>query len=92
MVLAAAVGVGPAGTQQRVVVVAHDPRRPAPLASADLRRPTSVRPRGRTSPPCSSSTALPIDIRHDSKIDRTRVARWADHVLAGGRPRLGRRP
>jgi hypothetical protein len=28
---------------------------------------------------------LPVDIRHASKIDRARVARWADHVLAGGR-------
>ena len=28
--------------------------------------------------------ALPVDIRHASKIDRTRLARWADHVLSGG--------
>jgi acyl-coenzyme A synthetase/AMP-(fatty) acid ligase len=28
--------------------------------------------------------ALPVDIRHASKIDRTRLARWADRVLSGG--------
>jgi hypothetical protein len=28
---------------------------------------------------------LPVDIRHASKVDRTRLARWADRVLAGGR-------
>ena len=26
---------------------------------------------------------LPVDIRHASKIDRSRVARWAEQVLAG---------
>jgi len=29
--------------------------------------------------------ALPVDKRHNSKIDRTRIARWAERVLAGGR-------
>ena len=31
------------------------------------------------------TAALPVDIRHASKVDRARVARWADRVLAGGR-------
>ena len=30
--------------------------------------------------------SLPVDIRHNSKIDRSRVARWADRVLSGHRP------
>jgi hypothetical protein len=30
--------------------------------------------------------ALPVDIRHNSKIDRVAVGRWAQHVLDGGRP------
>jgi olefin beta-lactone synthetase len=30
------------------------------------------------------TAALPVDIRHASKIDRTRLARWADRVLSGG--------
>ncbi len=28
---------------------------------------------------------FPVDIRHQSKVDRTQLARWADRVLAGGR-------
>lgn len=32
-------------------------------------------------------TAMPVDIRHQSKIDRTALASWADDVLAG---RVGR--
>jgi hypothetical protein len=31
--------------------------------------------------------ALPVDKRHNSKIDRTRVAKWASAALAGGRVR-----
>ena len=27
---------------------------------------------------------IPTDIRHNSKIDRPRVAAWAEKVLAGG--------
>jgi hypothetical protein len=29
---------------------------------------------------------LPVDIRHNSKIDRQHVARWAADVLAGDGP------
>jgi hypothetical protein len=29
--------------------------------------------------------SLPVDKRHNSKIDRTRVARWAENFLAGAR-------
>jgi hypothetical protein len=28
---------------------------------------------------------LPTDIRHNAKIDRARMARWATEVLAGGK-------
>ncbi|WP_188037206.1 hypothetical protein, partial [Actinotalea sp. JY-7885] len=30
---------------------------------------------------------LPTDVRHNSKIDRVRLARWAEGVLSGGRVR-----
>jgi hypothetical protein len=30
-------------------------------------------------------SALPVDIRHNTKIDRTLVARWAGGVLSGQR-------
>jgi hypothetical protein len=29
--------------------------------------------------------ALPVDIRHAAKIDRQRLARWAERLLAGAR-------
>jgi hypothetical protein len=28
---------------------------------------------------------LPTDVRHNSKVERTRLARWAGTVLGGGR-------
>ncbi|MCK0117565.1 AMP-binding protein, partial [Isoptericola sp. S6320L] len=82
---AAVVGVGPAGVQQAVAVVelAEGARRPG-LAPRDV--DAAVR--------AASSVALaavlvvprmPTDVRHNSKIDRARLARWADGVLAGGR-------
>jgi acyl-coenzyme A synthetase/AMP-(fatty) acid ligase/pimeloyl-ACP methyl ester carboxylesterase len=83
--LAAAVGVGPRGTQQVVVVAApNDPPRRPGLASDDLsdavRAVVDVEVAAVLIVP-----ALPVDKRHNSKIDRTRVARWAEQVLAGGR-------
>jgi hypothetical protein len=32
-----------------------------------------------------AAPSLPVDIRHNAKIDRAAVAAWADSVLAGGR-------
>jgi acyl-coenzyme A synthetase/AMP-(fatty) acid ligase len=83
--LAAAVGVGPAGAQQLVVVVATsgDLRRPR-LADIDL----ADRTRSAVGLPVAAVLEvpeLPVDKRHNSKIDRIRVAEWADGVLAGGR-------
>ncbi|PZE76730.1 hydrolase [Curtobacterium sp. MCBD17_019] len=82
---AAVVGVGPAGTQQVVAVVETTPapRRPH-LADPAL----AERVRATVDVPVAAVLVvprLPTDIRHNSKIDRTRVARWAAGVLAGGR-------
>jgi acyl-coenzyme A synthetase/AMP-(fatty) acid ligase len=86
--LAAAVGVGPAGTQQTVVVVSLASHPNQPLAAPDLA--TVVRAAAGTAVAAVLVTdRLPVDIRHASKIDRARVARWATHVLAG-RPASGR--
>ncbi len=83
--LAAAVGVGPPGTQQLVVVVSTDPTAPngglgpRSLAAA-VRRVVDV--------PVAAvlvAPSLPVDIRHNSKIDRARLADWATKVLAGER-------
>ena len=82
---AAAVGVGPAGTQQIVVVVVPSvaPRRAdlAPIAlAARVRAAVAVDVAAVFVVP-----ALPVDKRHNSKVDRTRVSRWAGAALAGGR-------
>lgn len=79
----AAVGVGPAGRQQLVVVV-EDQHGADGLASTDL----TVRVRSVVNQPVAavlSRRSLPVDIRHNAKIDRIAVARWADDVLAGRR-------
>jgi len=87
--LAAAVGVGPVGTQQVVVVVQTDP--PAAKGGlADLDLADAVRAAaGRPLAAVLVTPALPVDIRHNSKIDRASVARWAEAMLSG---RGGRRP
>ena len=96
----AVVGVGPRGTQAVVVVVeaavpaTRPPRRPgqhrdgrpkqglAPTALA-----SAVRAALEPLPVAAVLVAdeIPTDIRHNSKIDRARVARWAEGVLAGGK-------
>ena len=85
----AVVGVGPAGTQQVVAVLARPGARPRrPLADPAL----SVAARGAAGVPLAAvlvTGELPVDIRHQAKIDRRRVADWATRVLAGeraGRP------
>ncbi|MCC2315593.1 alpha/beta fold hydrolase [Cellulomonas xiejunii] len=85
---AGVVGVGPRGTQQVVVVVETEPgaRRPS-LATPAL----TAAVRAAVGPAVAAVLVvpdLPTDVRHNSKVDRTRVAAWAEGVLAGGR--LGR--
>ncbi len=86
--LAAAVGVGPVGTQQLVLVVVPTAT-PRSDGLADSSLAAAVRAAAKT--PVAAVLvvrALPTDIRHQSKIDRTQVARWADRLLAGERARL----
>jgi acyl-coenzyme A synthetase/AMP-(fatty) acid ligase/pimeloyl-ACP methyl ester carboxylesterase len=83
---AAAVGVGPVGTQKvAVVVVLGQPNRPranspvAPLACIeDVRRAA-----GTEVAAVLVARRLPVDIRHASKVDRRKVSAWAEGVLAG---------
>ncbi|MFI2295184.1 alpha/beta fold hydrolase [Isoptericola sp. NPDC019571] len=82
---AAVVGVGPAGVHQAVAVVetTSTTRRPG-LAPDDL----AAAARAASSVPLAAVLAvprMPTDVRHNSKVDRTRLARWADGVLTGGR-------
>ena len=87
--LAAVVGVGPSGTQAVVAVVETVPRArragPAPPQLAGLVR-NAAREAGVTVSAVLVVPSQPTDIRHNAKIDRTRLSRWASAVLAGGRP------
>ncbi|TLM84526.1 alpha/beta fold hydrolase [Pseudarthrobacter sp. NamE2] len=87
--LAAITGVGPAGTQAVVAVVETVPpvrkAGPAePQLAGQVRR--AARDAGVDVSAVLAVPAQPTDIRHNAKIDRTRLSRWATRVLAGGRP------
>jgi acyl-coenzyme A synthetase/AMP-(fatty) acid ligase/pimeloyl-ACP methyl ester carboxylesterase len=83
---AAVVGIGPEGLRQAVAVVESLPsaRRPG-LAAPDL----AAEVRASTRLPLVAVLVvpqLPTDIRHNSKIDRSRLSAWADGLLAGRKP------
>jgi len=90
VVRAAAVGVGPAGAQQVVVVLETDP-----AVHAGARRAPSLAPEGlaravRAAVRVQVAAVLrvpevPTDVRHNSKVERARVAAWAARMLAGAR-------
>ena len=83
---AAVVGVGPHGLRQAVAVVETLP----PVSRPGLADPEVTRAvRESTGIPLVAVLAvphLPTDIRHNSKIDRSRLSVWADRILAGARP------
>ena len=80
---AAVVGVGPVGTQVVAVVVVPEggsTRTPvAGLALTDRVRAAA----GTAVAAVLVREALPVDVRHASKVDRAAVASWAAGVLAG---------
>ena len=85
--MAALVGVGPVGTQAIVAVLQLTDSRSV-ASGASLALIDSVR--NVLSPYIDIAAVLlvkrmPVDRRHNSKIDRTRVAQWASRVLAGER-------
>jgi len=87
--LAAIAGVGPAGTQAVVAVVETVPHArkagpAAPQLAGRVRR--AALEAGVNVSAVLAVPAQPTDIRHNAKIDRTRLSRWASRVLAGGRP------
>ncbi|MGV8845266.1 alpha/beta fold hydrolase [Tessaracoccus sp.] len=92
---AAVVGVGPAGTQAVVVIVVQEShtrgsflRRPSVLADEALTSAIRGATASLTSTPVAAvltTRSFPVDVRHQSKVDRTRLADWATVVLAGGR-------
>jgi len=81
--MAAAVGIGPPGTQVVAVVVVTDPP-PGRLQLAPLSLTDRVREAaGVDVAAVLAAPRLPVDIRHESKIDRAEVARDAAAMLAG---------
>jgi acyl-CoA synthetase (AMP-forming)/AMP-acid ligase II len=87
--LAALVGVGPAGAQVPVAVLLA----PGPaLGLADVDITARVRSAVREATGLELAAvltmrSLPVDVRHRSKVDRTRIAREAADYLAGERTR-----
>ena len=84
----AAVGVGPAGAQVMVVIAETSDagRRPrqSSLDRIDRIRAAVAEATGLDVAACLEVPSLPVDRRHNSKIDRTRLADWATGVLEGG--------
>ncbi|MDN4611299.1 alpha/beta fold hydrolase [Arthrobacter burdickii] len=86
--LAAVVGVGPVGTQAVVAVLQAEtagrhPRLADPRLAAAAR--AAARDLGVDLAAVLAVPALPVDIRHNAKIDRTRVAAWSGRFLSGDR-------
>jgi len=83
---AAVVGVGPEGLRQCVAVIeTTEGARRAALADPELT--TAIRES--TDLPIAAVLqvrALPTDIRHNSKIDRSRLSAWAEGLLSGLTP------
>ena len=83
---AALVGVGPRAARQLVVVAeASEPVRRTTVAPPPLARAVRAAT-GRDLAAVLLVPALPTDIRHNSKIDRSRLAAWAERLLAGAKP------
>jgi acyl-CoA synthetase (AMP-forming)/AMP-acid ligase II len=83
---AAVVGIGPTGTQQ-VAVVVVPVRRVRRLSPVTASVPLTDQVRSVAGVDLAAVlvvASLPVDIRHASKVDRTKVASWATRVLAGG--------
>jgi len=84
---AALVGVGPRGTQQLVAIVeTTSGSRRVSLASTEL----AAAVRLAAAFPLAAVLVVPVlptDVRHNSKIDRSKLALWATDVLSGGRMR-----
>jgi len=77
----AAVGIGPSGCAQLVIVIESDDDGLADAATCAAVREAVGRPVAAV----LLMSSMPVDIRHNAKIDRGRVARWASDLLAGGR-------
>ena len=78
----AVTGVGPPGCRQVVVVVEHEGK--AGLAGGAVDRSVREALAFQAVAAVLTTPKLPVDRRHNSKIDRTRLGRWAEALLVGG--------
>ena len=87
--MAAMVGVGPQGSQAAVVIVEfEDPVAKPGLADLDMIDRVRHAVAAIEGPQIAAVLAvpkLPVDRRHNSKIDRGRLREWAGNLLAGGK-------
>lgn len=77
----AAVGVGPIGCQQLVIVIERTARHDGladDVTAAAVRAAAGVQVAA-----VLTASTLPVDVRHNAKIDRTALACWATDVLSG---------
>ncbi len=92
---AAIVGVGPEGTQAVVAIMIVNDANGEPvkrrcgsvLAGRPLSRAVRMAAAEVSRQPIAAvltTSAFPVDVRHQSKVDRARLAQWATGVLAGG--------
>jgi acyl-coenzyme A synthetase/AMP-(fatty) acid ligase len=82
VVRVAAVGVGPTATQQIVIVVETANRSDGP-ADAELTHAVRTALTPLTIASVWATKSLPVDIRHNSKIDRTAVSKQMSQILSG---------
>jgi olefin beta-lactone synthetase len=82
---AAAVGVGPPGVQQVVIVLetGTDGEAPAELRRLVRAATAGLLPDGRQVAAVWTVGSLPVDIRHNAKIDRAEVAASMTRILSG---------
>jgi olefin beta-lactone synthetase len=80
---AAAVAVGPRGVQQVVVVLELADRADGPAAT-ELAAAVRAACAPQQLAAVWTTKALPVDIRHNAKIDRTALGRAMDRILSGG--------
>ncbi len=78
----AVTGVGPPGCRQ-IVVVVEQPGKPG-LATREVDEMVRVALAPRAIAAVIAVPTFPVDRRHNSKIDRIRLGRWAQALLAGG--------
>ncbi len=93
---AAVVGVGPVGTQAVVAIMivedatgtgAVTRRRGHVIAGEALTAAVREAAAAVINEPIAAvltTSGFPVDVRHQSKVDRARLAKWASRVLAGG--------